>query len=323
MENNDPVLQTILQAVHISKFLGVGMYRWSRIAAQLPGRTDNEIKNYWNTRLKKRLRSQGLDPATHLPLDSSASKGGTGGDEDDDDDSSDDVASATNSGSGARLAKKKAATPAPKIEPPPKVRQPKGPKPQLKMCQSKEGQLVLLTAPASSRKLYKSGCKSDDSSGSTVTAEAAGHHESSQIARKLTTAPSFPQSELWKCVKPVASNNNNTNTPFAAASELLNEWDSYIMQSGIQGACNSFAQVPGEMELDSWTMNTEIGSEIGSETGTEIGTDIMSQPAPECMFAPISVSSNPCGFGVPELPLQHTHQPSQELQRLAKILDLI
>lgn len=32
--------------------------RWSAIAAQLPGRTDNEIKNVWHTHLKKRLKTQ-------------------------------------------------------------------------------------------------------------------------------------------------------------------------------------------------------------------------------------------------------------------------
>ncbi|XP_039054914.1 transcription factor MYB36-like [Hibiscus syriacus] len=29
--------------------------RWSLIASQLPGRTDNDVKNYWNTKLKKKL----------------------------------------------------------------------------------------------------------------------------------------------------------------------------------------------------------------------------------------------------------------------------
>ena len=29
--------------------------RWSAIASQLPGRTDNDVKNYWNTKLKKKL----------------------------------------------------------------------------------------------------------------------------------------------------------------------------------------------------------------------------------------------------------------------------
>ncbi|CAM6128705.1 unnamed protein product [Calypogeia fissa] len=42
--------------------------RWSLIAGRLPGRTDNEIKNYWNTHLKKKLRSMGIDPHTHRPL---------------------------------------------------------------------------------------------------------------------------------------------------------------------------------------------------------------------------------------------------------------
>ncbi|CAN6451698.1 unnamed protein product [Victoria cruziana] len=39
--------------------------RWSLIAGRLPGRTDNEIKNYWNSHLRKKLISMGIDPTNH------------------------------------------------------------------------------------------------------------------------------------------------------------------------------------------------------------------------------------------------------------------
>ncbi|XWS32893.1 hypothetical protein CRYUN_Cryun22dG0030100 [Craigia yunnanensis] len=51
--------QTIIQ---LHALLG---NRWSAIATHLPKRTDNEIKNYWNTHLKKRLAKMGIDPITH------------------------------------------------------------------------------------------------------------------------------------------------------------------------------------------------------------------------------------------------------------------
>ncbi|CAH8362210.1 unnamed protein product [Eruca vesicaria subsp. sativa] len=41
--------------------------KWSSIAGNLPGRTDNEIKNYWNTHLRKKLLQIGIDPVTHRP----------------------------------------------------------------------------------------------------------------------------------------------------------------------------------------------------------------------------------------------------------------
>nr|GME02003.1 mixta-like 1 protein [Ipomoea batatas] len=53
--------QTIIQ---LHALLG---NRWSAIAANLPKRTDNEIKNYWNSHLKKRLSEMGIDPITHKP----------------------------------------------------------------------------------------------------------------------------------------------------------------------------------------------------------------------------------------------------------------
>ncbi|KAI6687778.1 hypothetical protein NL676_024606 [Syzygium grande] len=51
--------QTIL---HLHSVLG---NKWSAISMRLPGRTDNEIKNYWNAHLKKKLIRMGFDPVTH------------------------------------------------------------------------------------------------------------------------------------------------------------------------------------------------------------------------------------------------------------------
>ncbi|KAM0934127.1 putative transcription factor MYB-HB-like family [Dioscorea sansibarensis] len=50
--------------IHLHSLLG---NKWSAIARRLKGRTDNEIKNYWNTHLKKKLMLNGIDPVTHRP----------------------------------------------------------------------------------------------------------------------------------------------------------------------------------------------------------------------------------------------------------------
>ncbi|XVF60438.1 hypothetical protein PTKIN_Ptkin08bG0046000 [Pterospermum kingtungense] len=51
--------------INLHKLIGP---RWSLIARHLPGRTDNDVKNYWNTKLRKKLSKMGIDPVTHKPI---------------------------------------------------------------------------------------------------------------------------------------------------------------------------------------------------------------------------------------------------------------
>ncbi|PIN00037.1 Transcription factor, Myb superfamily [Handroanthus impetiginosus] len=51
----------------MSFIMNNGIQCW-RMVPKLAGRTDNEIKNHWNTRIKKRLKLSGLDPLTHQPI---------------------------------------------------------------------------------------------------------------------------------------------------------------------------------------------------------------------------------------------------------------
>jgi myb proto-oncogene protein len=65
-----------MRPTNFGGLMDVHACRWSLIAGRLPGRTDNEIKNYWNSHLSKKLIAQGLDPRTHMPLATAAAAAG-------------------------------------------------------------------------------------------------------------------------------------------------------------------------------------------------------------------------------------------------------
>lgn len=46
------------------------LIRWAAIASELPGRTDNDVKNFWNSHLRKRLSTfKSVDPRLNTPSD--------------------------------------------------------------------------------------------------------------------------------------------------------------------------------------------------------------------------------------------------------------
>ena len=313
-------------------------HRWSRIAAQLPGRTDNEIKNYWNTRLKKRLRSQGLDPATHLPLDSTNLE--------DDDSDGDDEESSEASGTKAEPRKTKKATKA--LEPAKPIRQPRGPKPapQLKMCQSEEGPVLLKVPKLASSSIPSPDRKSEDDSDSSSTVTTKSGDKDHQNSTKLTSVPSFPEAELWKCIRPTTT-----------SSDLLEEWDSYSLLLNplpAQSTCispktgESMTKTPSphgnQMDSIDHSFTSQVENFGGAfqatcyphpqvEIAISWAMDVeMGQPAPESLFAPNYILTNPAGSHYyrevqqpePSQDLQKSLvRPSQDLQKLAALLDLL
>ncbi|GMN42410.1 hypothetical protein TIFTF001_011612 [Ficus carica] len=65
LNHNDFTPQEEEHIVNLHQAIGS---RWSLIAKQLPGRTDNDVKNHWNTKLRKKLSKMGIDPITHKPI---------------------------------------------------------------------------------------------------------------------------------------------------------------------------------------------------------------------------------------------------------------
>jgi len=60
------IIRNFWQRIHLN-WMHMSVNRWSLIAGRLPGRTDNEVKNYWNSHIRRKLIKKGIDPNNHKP----------------------------------------------------------------------------------------------------------------------------------------------------------------------------------------------------------------------------------------------------------------
>lgn len=205
-------------------------FRWSLIAAQLPGRTDNEIKNYWNTRLKKKLRNQGLDPTTHLPVDSSGKQQQSDGTGEDTEtvDGDDQAGYCSDASAAAMKANETTQTQSqPQQQPPAAAAKPNSnskPRALLKAFQGEDGNMVLLkvprSPPATSSATYpaaqhehhalKLSDEDAEQSSSTDTIKSIGDHhiEDLQSSSRILNLRPLPE-EFGG-----GDDNDNSSSPF-------------------------------------------------------------------------------------------------------------
>ncbi|RWW52789.1 hypothetical protein BHE74_00040771, partial [Ensete ventricosum] len=71
--NESPTLVSTTPLMSPKRVPQISLFRWSVIASHLRGRTDNDVKNYWNTKLKKKMMMTPTIITSNIPSPTPAS----------------------------------------------------------------------------------------------------------------------------------------------------------------------------------------------------------------------------------------------------------